>query len=74
MLEILKNDENKDLQNLCTEKNKLQKVSCKQCGKTLMFFKPTGEKRFDCVTVEIKCRNRECRAINEIKLCHIICE
>lgn len=57
----------------CISSGGMQRLSCKECGKTLMFFKPSRTKRVDCVTVEIKCRNRECRAINEIKLCHRIC-
>lgn len=56
------------------QKNELQKVRCKSCGKTLMFLRSPGKENNECAVVEIKCRNRECRALNEIRLCHIICE
>lgn len=49
------------------------KITRKNCGKTLMFMKPSDSEDSDCVTIEIKCRNRECKALNEIKICHKIC-
>jgi len=54
--------------------NGMHRVKCKRCGKTLMFVKPSGTEQADCAVVEIKCRNRECREVNRIKLCHLICE
>lgn len=51
----------------------LVKVVCQYCGKTLMYFKPANKNKSDCITVEIKCKNRECRCINQIKLCNRIC-
>lgn len=58
----------------CVTQEQKLKVPCKKCGKTLMFYQPAALLNSDCVVVEIKCRNRECKAVNEIKLCKQICE
>ena len=51
------------------------KVSCQRCGKTLFFFYPEEKKpENECATIEIKCHNRECKEINQIKICGTICK
>lgn len=49
------------------------KAVCKNCGKTLFFYEdktPLNNDLPSCpgVLVEIKCRNRECRQVNAIRL------
>lgn len=56
-----------------TQETKL-KIPCKKCGKTMLFYQPAAGENAGCIAIEIKCRNRECKAVNEIKLCNRICE
>jgi len=50
------------------------KVPCRKCGKTLFFYYPDENKQDDrCATVEIKCRNRECKGVNRVKICGTVC-
>ncbi|MCL5780817.1 MAG: hypothetical protein M1119_07935 [Firmicutes bacterium] len=58
----------------CRTRAQKLKVSCPKCGKTLMFYQPAANVNANCVVVEIKCRNRECKAISKIKLCNRICD
>jgi len=51
------------------------KVPCRKCGKTLFYYLAAGKKtEGQCGTIEIKCRNRECKEINQVKVCGVICE
>lgn len=51
------------------------KVPCKKCGKTLFFYVSDGENATsNCATVEIKCRNRECKELNLVKICGKVCD
>ncbi len=51
------------------------KVPCRKCGKTLFYYFPEAKKQENhCITVEIKCRNRECKEVNQVKICGTICQ
>ncbi len=50
------------------------KVPCRKCGKTLFFcMVENRQKENQCTTIEIKCRNRECKEVNTVKICGTIC-
>lgn len=58
-----------------SEQQEKIRVPCQRCGKTLFFYYAEEKKEESgCATIEIKCRNRECKEVNQVKICSTICQ